>query len=89
LGLSKAAGHQAPGALGETHRNILSRVYFSQGARAEDVAKLLAETGFTDIRIDFDLGAIHRAQRRNFPLLKALERATQHRYAISAAKPGT
>lgn len=89
LGLSKTAGHHGPGALGETHRSILSRVYFSQGARADEVARLLAETGFTDIRIDFDLGAIHRAQRRNFPLLKGLERATQHRYAISAIKPSS
>jgi ubiquinone/menaquinone biosynthesis C-methylase UbiE len=88
LGPSKPIGYHGPGALGETHRSILSRVYFSQGARAQDVAQLLAETGFADIRIDFDLGAIHRAQRRNFPLLKGLERATQHRYAISAVKPG-
>jgi len=87
-GLSKVAGHHGPGALGETHRSILSRVYFSQGARAEEVAELLAKAGFIDISVDFDLGAIHRAQRRNFPLLKGLERATQHRYAISAIKPG-
>jgi len=88
-GLAKTAAHHGPGALGETHRSILSRVYFSQGARADEVARLLAQTGFTDIRIDFDLGAIHRAQRRNFPLLKGLERATQHRYAISAVKPSS
>ena len=61
----------------------------AMGARAEEVAKLLGDAGFSDIRVDFDLGAIHRAQRRNFPLLKGLERATQHRYAISAVKPSS
>lgn len=71
-----------------THHSILSRVHFSQGARADDVADMLRDAGFTDIRIDTRLGAIHRAQRRNFSWLKSLERATQHRYAISATKPG-
>ncbi|GAB4513339.1 MAG: class I SAM-dependent methyltransferase [Roseibium sp.] len=70
-----------------THRSILARVHFSGGARAEEVAELLREAGFADIRVDARLGAIHRAQSRNFPALKALDRATQHRYAISAVKP--
>lgn len=86
LGLVKADKRHGPGALAETHRSILSRVYFSDGARAEQVVRLLEEAGFTDIRIDYDLKAIHREQRRNFSLLKGLERATQHRYAISAVK---
>ena len=87
FGLSKGAKHHGPGALAETHRSILSRVYFSSGARAEDVARLLEAVGFVNIRIDYDLKAIHREQRRNFPLFDGLQRATQHRYAISAAKP--
>lgn len=74
-------------AMSETHRNILSRVYFSQGARAEAVAGLLAKVGFDDIVIDTDMRAIHKAQKANFPLLKRIERATQHRFAIHATKP--
>lgn len=88
LGLMAPDKRHGPGALGDTHRNILSRVYFSSGARAEEVVRLLTEAGFADIRVDFDLKAIHRQQRRNFSLLKGLERATQHRYAISAVKTG-
>jgi ubiquinone/menaquinone biosynthesis C-methylase UbiE len=87
-GLVKSGKPHGPGALGETHRSILSRVYFSNGARGEEVARLLESVGFTKIEIDFDLKAIHREQRRNFSLFKGLERATQHRYAISAVKPG-
>jgi ubiquinone/menaquinone biosynthesis C-methylase UbiE len=71
-----------------THRSILARVHFSKGARAKEVAQLLRDAGFTDIRIDKGLKAIHCTQARNFPILKALDRATQHRYAISATRPG-
>ncbi|MBW8317820.1 MAG: class I SAM-dependent methyltransferase, partial [Rhizobium sp.] len=88
LGLMAPDKRHGPGALGDTHRSILSRVYFSSGARADEVVRLLTEAGFADIRVDFDLKAIHRQQRRNFSLLKGLERATQHRYAISAVKTG-
>jgi len=87
LGLSKGSKHHGSGALAETHRSILSRVYFSGGARAEDVARLLEAVGFTDLHIDYDLKAIHREQRRNFPIFEGLQRATQHRYAIVASKP--
>lgn len=79
-------GHK-PADMMETHRSILARVYFSGGARAQDVAALLQQAGFTDIRIDTDLRRIHKTQARNFSFLKGLERATQHRYAISARKP--
>lgn len=74
-------------AMSETHRNILSRVYFSNGARADAVADLLAKAGFEDIVIDTDMRAIHKAQKANFPWLKRIERATQHRFAIRASKP--
>ena len=70
-----------------THQSILSRVHFSSGARADAVADLLASAGFHDIVIDTDMRAIHRAQKKNFPFLKRLERATQHRFAICAIKP--
>jgi hypothetical protein len=70
----------------ETHRSILSRVHFSNGARADEVERMLKDAGFVNIAVDTRLGAIHRAQRRNFPLLKGLERAAQHRYAICATK---
>jgi ubiquinone/menaquinone biosynthesis C-methylase UbiE len=70
----------------ETHRNILSRVYFSDGARAEAVVELLRATGFTDIDVDTDLGEIHRTQAKNWNLFKGLARRSQHRYAIRASK---
>ncbi len=74
-------------AMMETHQSILSRVYFSGGARANAVVELLAQAGFEDIVVDTDMRAIHKAQKRNFPFLKRIERATQHRYAICARKP--
>jgi hypothetical protein len=70
----------------ETHERILERVYFSKGARAEAVMALLREAGFAEVAIERDLKAIHRQQARNLPLLKGLERATQHRYAVVAVK---
>jgi hypothetical protein len=76
-----------PPGMMETHRSIISRVYFSQGARAEAVAGLLAEVGFENIVIDTDLGEIHRTQAKHWNVLKGLARATQHRYAIRAIKP--
>ncbi|WP_105385347.1 class I SAM-dependent methyltransferase [Neorhizobium alkalisoli] len=75
-------------ALAQTHQSILSRVHFSQGARAEAVVELLKQAGFDKITVDTRLGAIHRSQRKNFSFLKGLERATQHRYAICAEKQG-
>ncbi|MCM2394995.1 class I SAM-dependent methyltransferase [Rhizobium sp. S95] len=76
----------AAGAMTETHQSILSRVYFSQGARAKAVADLLREAGFSTVTVDTDMRAIHRTQKKNFSFLKGLERATQHRYAICAVK---
>lgn len=68
--------------LREMHRSILSRVYFSQGARAEEVIRLLEEAGFEQPVIDKQLGAIHRAQAKHMGFFKMLERTTQYRYAI-------
>lgn len=68
----------------ERHLSILSRVHFAQGARAEAVAELLAEAGFTEITIDTDLRAIHAAQARALGWKKSLLRRSEHRYAISA-----
>lgn len=87
LGLARDAVHGPLNAeMAETHNRILSSVYFSKGARADAVAALLMEAGFTKVTIDRNMSAIHRTQRRNFSLLKGLERATQHRYAICAEK---
>jgi ubiquinone/menaquinone biosynthesis C-methylase UbiE len=72
----------------ETHRSILARVPFSHGARAEEVAALLAAAGFGAITVDRRLGAIHRAQAPHLGLLRSLDRRLQHRYAISATKAG-
>jgi ubiquinone/menaquinone biosynthesis C-methylase UbiE len=86
LGARPAPAHGAGADLAATHQSILSRVHFSGGARAEAVAALLKDAGFRDIVIDDDLGAIHRAQRADFGLLKGLERAAQHRYVITARR---
>ncbi|MCF6118092.1 MULTISPECIES: class I SAM-dependent methyltransferase [Mesorhizobium] len=74
-------------AMARRHQNILARVYFSGGARAEEIVRLLAEAGFEQPVVDWRLGAIHRAQARRMIWPKALERATQHRFAICATKP--
>lgn len=71
-----------------THQDIVSRVYFADGCRPEEVARLLAEAGFVDVVVDRDLGAIHRAQGRFMPLYQRLERASQDRFIVSARKPG-
>ncbi|WP_078707557.1 class I SAM-dependent methyltransferase [Consotaella salsifontis] len=81
------AGPGLSGELAERHRSILSRVHFKDGARASDVARMLAEAGFADVVIDQRLGPIHRAQARVMPLAKGLARQVQHRYAIRALKP--
>lgn len=88
LGLGRAGPVSGPtkGEMASTHQSILSRVYFSKGARAEAVVALLQEAGFSRVTLDTDMRAIHRTQRKNFSFLKGLERATQHRYAICAEK---
>lgn len=84
LGLARRPGR---GALQDRHADILSRVYFSAGARAGEVARLLQEAGFTDLRIDTAFGPIHRAQAAGFGWQKSLMRRCEHRYAISATRP--
>lgn len=75
-----------PDAMRETHERILGQVYFSKGARAAEVASLLRQAGFAEIAVDHDLKRIHREQAKHMSVLKGLERATQHRYAIVATK---
>lgn len=87
LGISTAPAAHQPAGMMDTHRSILSRVHFSNGARADEVKRMLMEAGFIDVTVDTRLGAIHRAQRPNFTMLKGMQRAAQHRYAISATKP--
>ena len=82
---SLPASH-TPDAMRETHERILRQVHFSKGARAGEVADLLREAGFAEVTVDRDLKRIHREQAKHMPLLKGLERATQHRYAIAATK---
>ncbi|EBA06911.1 class I SAM-dependent methyltransferase [Sagittula stellata] len=71
----------------DRHREILQRVHFSQGARADAVSKLLATAGFTDLRTDTRLGPVHRAQRAALGWRKSLLRRSEHRYLIRASKP--
>ena len=84
LGLRKPV---APVAHMKTHQDILARVHFSNGARAEEVKTMLAKTGFDPIAVDFDLKQIHSAQKKHISFAKGLERGAQHRYAICAQKP--
>lgn len=77
----------AADAMRETHRSILSRVPFNEGARADRVAAMLGEAGFAAVEIDRGLGAIRRAQARQIGGLKGLDRLLQHRYAIVARVP--
>jgi ubiquinone/menaquinone biosynthesis C-methylase UbiE len=88
LGILKSDAVQASAAMMDTHRSILSRVYFSQGARAEAVADLLRQSGFDTVTIDTDLARVHRAQAKHWNFFKGLARGIQHRYAISATKAG-
>lgn len=76
-------------AMADRHRSILSQIHFSRGAKADEVCALLVEAGFEVPVVDTRLGAIHRAQARHMSLLRALERSTQHRYAICATKPAS
>lgn len=69
------------------HRDILKRVHFAQGARADAVADLLRVSGFDEIAISRNLGAIHRAQAKQFGWRKSLLRRSEHRYVITARKP--
>jgi ubiquinone/menaquinone biosynthesis C-methylase UbiE len=84
-GRTSPASH-APDAMRETHERILRQVYFSKGARAGEVVNLLRQAGFAEATVDCNLKRIHREQARHMPLLKGVERATQHRYAIAATK---
>lgn len=86
-GVLKADPQHAPADMMALHNSILSRVYFSNGARAEAVAALLLEAGFENIVIDTDLHEVHKTQARNWNILKAAARGIQHRFAISASKP--
>lgn len=88
IGLVKADQPHKPADPENTFNSILSRVYFSKGARAGDVAAMLSATGFEPVAIDQELQAIHRAQAKNFSLLKGILRGLQHRYAVCAVKPG-
>jgi hypothetical protein len=50
---------------------------------------MLGATGFEPVSVDQELRAIHRAQAKNFSLLKGILRGLQHRYAVCAVKPDT
>lgn len=86
-GLHKPQASHAPGHSASTHNSILSRVYFSNGARADAVATLLKEVGFQPVTTDTNLKKIHKAQAKDLGFFKATARDLQHRYAILATKP--
>jgi SAM-dependent methyltransferase len=86
-GISNPGTPHAPGHSASTHNSILSRVYFSNGARADAVATLLKDTGFQSLTVDANLKKIHKAQTKDLGFFKATARGLQHRYAILATKP--
>lgn len=85
LGLAQTRSHACDDTMARTHREILSRVWFSGGAQAPEVAELIRAAGFATVHIDTDLSAIHRAQGRHLSLSRRLERGAQHRYAVLAS----
>ncbi len=87
LGVFKPEPVHMPADMAGVHNSILSRVYFSQGARAEAVAGLLRDAGFEDVVIDGNLREIHKSQAKNWNILKAAARGIQHRYAVCGRKP--
>lgn len=74
------------GGMPDRHADILSRVHFSSGARATEVAQLLEQAGFREVTVDTRLGAIHKAQAAGLGWKRALLRQSEHRYVISASK---
>ncbi len=70
----------------DTHQSILSRVYFRNGAKAEQVTDMLHRVGFQDVSTQTNLSEIQKAQAAKMDFFKGLERATQHRYIIRATK---
>lgn len=87
LGVVKADVAHASADLAKTHKSILSRIHFSDGARADLVADMLEKAGFESISVDTDLREIHSTQARHWNYLKGLSRGIQHRFALSASKP--
>lgn len=80
----------APNKMDRTrHQKILSQVYFSKGAKALEVVRLLKNVGYKDIYIQSDMSIIHREQAKAVGFLKSLARRSQHRYAIRAIKQAT
>lgn len=69
------------------HASIRARVHFSDRMPGEAVAALLEAAGFVDVVIDRRLSDIHFAQARKMPLLRALERLAQDRFAVCATRP--
>lgn len=86
LGFAAVEAAKMPPQMVETHRSILSRVHFSDGAYAGAVAELLVKAGFESVKIDGNLRRIHRAQAKHLGFWKGMARITQHRYAITATK---
>lgn len=86
-GLINSRPSHAPAGMDGVHQNILSRVYFSGGARASKVRHLLGEAGFHPVTADTNLRRIHKEQAHHFGFFKSIGRGLQHRYAILAEKP--
>ncbi len=71
------------------HERIMRGVHFRKGLKARDLEAMLAQAGFTDIRV----GALHGIKRRQFASASWSERlrllaAYDQTFIISARKPG-
>jgi ubiquinone/menaquinone biosynthesis C-methylase UbiE len=69
------------------HHAIVDQLHFREGARAEQVAKLLEEAGFVDIRVDVGMREIKQAQWFGGPWTARLRAHVRHRFTISCSRP--
>lgn len=78
--------HHYDGAMSDRHGDIMERLPFGAGLRAEDVVPLLTAVGFEGIEIGSHR-EIARAQRRKADLRNKLRTLVYRRFILKAVKP--
>jgi len=71
----------------EKFNDILSRVYFSHGSSASEVADLLEDAGFLPAKIEGDLHRIYRIKAKKIGWLDSFTYSVKRRFALVAQKP--
>jgi len=71
----------------EAHQQIMSEIYFNNGAHPNEITALLKDKGFEIRAVQTNLSEIHKAQFKHMRLLDYFARRIQNRYAICAIKP--